>query len=131
MQELIEGGFDVNQRDQENVTLLHWAAINNRKEIVKYYLAKGADVNAIGGDLLSTPLHWAVRQGHLTMTVLLMQNAADPTIVDGEGCNCLHLAAQFGHTAIVAYLVAKGQEINAPDVNGMTALMWACYRIST
>ncbi len=31
---------------------------------------------------------------------------------DGEGCGCLHLAAQFGHTALVAYLVAKGQNIN-------------------
>ena len=28
-------------RDDENVTLLHWAAINNRKEIVQYYLKKG------------------------------------------------------------------------------------------
>ena len=33
--ELIEGGFDVNQVDTENVSLLHWAAINNRTEIVK------------------------------------------------------------------------------------------------
>ena len=31
---------------------------------------------------------------------------------DGEGCGCLHLAAQFGHTSLVAYLVAKGQNIN-------------------
>ena len=28
---LVDGGFDVNQRDDENVTLLHWAAINNRE----------------------------------------------------------------------------------------------------
>ena len=33
--ELIEGGFDVNQLDHENVSILHWAAINNRSEIVK------------------------------------------------------------------------------------------------
>ena len=26
-------GYDVNQRDAENVSLLHWAAINNRLEI--------------------------------------------------------------------------------------------------
>jgi ankyrin repeat protein len=38
------------------------------------------------------------------------------------------LAAQFGHTAIVAYLVAKSCHINDPDANGMTALMWACFR---
>ena len=31
VEQLVEGGFDVNQRDDENVTLLHWAAINNRE----------------------------------------------------------------------------------------------------
>ena len=62
------------------------------------------------------------------MIVLLMKNGADPTYKDGEGCNCLHLAAQLGHTAIVAYLVAKGCDVNGPDVNGMSPLMWACFR---
>ena len=34
-------GYDVNHRDPENVTLLHWASINNRIEIVKYLIVKG------------------------------------------------------------------------------------------
>jgi len=34
--ELIDGGYDVNQPDAENVSVLHWAAINNRLEIVRY-----------------------------------------------------------------------------------------------
>ncbi|CAB0035007.1 unnamed protein product [Trichogramma brassicae] len=59
VQELVEAGYDVNEPDAETVTLLHWAAINNRKEIVKYFIAKGAKVDAIGGELASTPLHWA------------------------------------------------------------------------
>ena len=33
--ELIEAGYDVNRMDHENVSLLHWAAINNRADIVK------------------------------------------------------------------------------------------------
>lgn len=33
--ELVEAGYDVRQPDKENVTLLHWAAINNRSEMVK------------------------------------------------------------------------------------------------
>ena len=33
--ELIDGGCDVNQPDAENVSILHWAAINNRLEIVR------------------------------------------------------------------------------------------------
>lgn len=49
------------------------------------------------------------RQGHLSMVVQLMKFGADPSLIDGEGCSCIHLAAQFGHTSIVAYLIAKGQ----------------------
>lgn len=37
--ELVEGGVDVNQLDRENVSLLHWASINNRAEIVKYVVS--------------------------------------------------------------------------------------------
>ena len=42
----------------------------------------------------------------LTVTFLLYQTVCR----DGEGCGCLHLAAQFGLTALVAYLVARGQQ---------------------
>lgn len=38
VKELIEAGYDVNQKDSETVTLLHWAAINNRKEIMRYLI---------------------------------------------------------------------------------------------
>ncbi|XP_022647269.1 palmitoyltransferase ZDHHC17-like isoform X1 [Varroa jacobsoni] len=126
-----EEGHGVNERDCENVTLLHWAAINNRLELVHYLVSRGAIVDAIGGELESTPLQWAVRQGHLSMVVLLMKYGANPTLRDGEGCSCIHLAAQFGHTPIVAYLVAKGVNINLEDKNGMTALMWSTYRVQT
>lgn len=43
------------------MTLLHWASINNRKELVNLYINHGAQVDAVGGKLLATPLHWAVR----------------------------------------------------------------------
>ncbi|KAK6294791.1 hypothetical protein J4Q44_G00356210 [Coregonus suidteri] len=59
--ELVEAGYDVRQPDKENVSLLHWAAINNRAEVVKYYISKGAVIDQLGGDLNSTPLHWAIR----------------------------------------------------------------------
>ncbi|XP_052801934.1 palmitoyltransferase ZDHHC17-like [Mya arenaria] len=129
VEELVEGGLDVNTMDQENVSLMHWAAINNRINIVRYLISKGAVIDRFGGDLNSTPLHWATRQGHLPMVVLLMSYGADPSVRDGEGCSCIHLAAQFGHTSIVAYLIAKGQDVDMLDKNGMTALMWASYRV--
>ncbi|XP_026480615.1 palmitoyltransferase Hip14-like isoform X2 [Ctenocephalides felis] len=130
VKELIDAGWDVNQPDSETVTLLHWAAINNRKDIVRYFLDKGAVVDAVGGELNATPLHWATRQGHLGTAVLLLSAGADPTLRDAEGCSCLHLAAQFGHTALVAYLVARGVSPDLGDRGGMTALMWSSWKIT-
>ncbi|XP_077640498.1 palmitoyltransferase ZDHHC13 isoform X3 [Lonchura striata] len=121
--ELVEAGYDVRQPDKENVTLLHWAAINNRQELVKYYISKGAVVDQLGGDLNSTPLHWAIRQGHLPMVMLLLKCGADPSLIDGEGFSSIHLAVLFQHMPIIAYLIAKGQNIDTTDLNGQTPLM--------
>ncbi|XP_037102463.1 putative palmitoyltransferase ZDHHC13 [Syngnathus acus] len=127
--ELVEAGYDVRQLDKDNVSLLHWAAINNRSELVKYYISKGAIVDQLGGDLNSTPLQWAIRQGHLPMVIQLIRYGADPSIADGEGYRALHLAILFQHMAIAAYLMAKGQEVDSPDCNGQTPLMLAAQKI--
>ncbi|XP_009459670.1 PREDICTED: palmitoyltransferase ZDHHC13 [Nipponia nippon] len=126
--ELVEAGYDVRQPDKENVTLLHWAAINNRQELVKYYISKGAVVDQLGGDLNSTPLHWAIRQGHLPMVMLLLKCGADPSLIDGEGFSSIHLAVLFQHIPIVAYLISKGQNIDTTDFNGQTPLMLAAQK---
>lgn len=130
VKELVEAGWDVNRPDGETVTLLHWAAINNRREIIEYLLERGARVDSVGGELRSTPLHWAVRQGHLEASVALLRAGADCALRDAEGCAALHLAAQFGHTAVCAYLVARGAAPDAGDAGGMTPLMWACWKVS-
>ncbi|XP_056383779.1 palmitoyltransferase ZDHHC13 isoform X2 [Hyla sarda] len=127
--ELVEAGYDVRQPDSENVTLLHWAAINNRLELVKYFISKGAIVDQLGGTLNSTPLHWAVRQGHLQTIILLMKCGADPSLIDGEGYNSVHLAVLYQHMPIIAYLIAKGHNIDGPDMNGMTPLMLSAQKI--
>ncbi|ALC44789.1 Hip14 [Drosophila busckii] len=129
VRELVESGWDVNQPDSETVTLLHWAAINNRRDIIRYFLEKNATVDAVGGELNATPLHWATRQGHLGAVVLLMAAGADPRIRDAEGCSCIHIAAQFAHTALVAYFIAKGVDPDLQDRGGMTALMWAAWKV--
>uniref|UniRef100_A0A1Y1KH18 Palmitoyltransferase n=3 Tax=Photinus pyralis TaxID=7054 RepID=A0A1Y1KH18_PHOPY len=129
VKDLIDAGYNVNQRDSETVTLLHWAAINNRKEIMRFFIDNGSEVDAVGGELDATPLHWATRQGHLDAVVLLMNAGADPTLRDAEGCSCIHLAAQFGHTALVAYFVARGVSPDLQDRGGMTPLMWSCWKV--
>lgn len=58
-----------------------------------------------------------------------MNAGADPQIRDAEGCSAIHLAAQFGHTAVVAYLIARNVHPDTFDAGGMTALMWSSWKI--
>lgn len=131
-----------------NITLLHWAAINNRTEIAEYLLSKNAQVDALGGELRATPLHWAARNGKLPMVVYLLSRQANVSLFDGEGKRTnertkiiknfnvffsgfatIHLATMYGHTETVAYLIARGQEVDVFDENGMTPLMHAAEKV--
>ncbi len=117
---------------------------------MRFYISKGAAVDEPGGELRATPLHWATRlvfdlvtlltksknlkssfpfrQGHLMPVIILMKHGANPAFLDAEGFACIHIAAQFGHTAVIAYFVAKGVDINAQDINGFTPLMHCCIK---
>lgn len=125
------GGVDINQPDAEGCYLMHWAAINNRVDLIKFFLSHGADPDQIGGDLLASPLHWATRSGYLESVVVLIQAGADPLLKDKEGLNCVMVATAFEHTQCLAYILAKlgnNFDINAMDNEGRTAALWACCR---
>jgi len=129
LRQLIDSGrLTANTKDSEDCTLLQWGAINNRKDIVQELLIRGADVNAIGGFLRETALQWAVRQGALESTVILVQNGADPHIQGTEGLNVMHLALQFQHLETVLYLCSSHPSLlNAPtsfEKGSQTPLMF-------
>lgn len=80
----ISSSFKVNQPDSETVYLLHWAAINNRLDIIKFLLERGAHVDAVGGELQASSLHWATRQGHLQAVVLLVKGETVANLLDSR-----------------------------------------------
>lgn len=113
VKELIESGqVDPHKPDNENVYLLHWAAINNRIDIAKYLLSLGVQVDPIGGELESSPLNWAARSGHIQMVIMLMEHGANPQLFDVEGFSTLHLATMFAHSHVAAYLLVKGIDVS-------------------
>ena len=68
MRELIESGkASATSRDDQNITPLHWAAINAQVAACRYLLEQGAEVDALGGDLIATPMQWASRNGALIL----------------------------------------------------------------
>ncbi|KAJ3414182.1 hypothetical protein HDV05_006887 [Chytridiales sp. JEL 0842] len=129
---LLEAGeVTANSRDAENCTALHWAAINNHLGVARLLIDKGAEVDAIGGDLLATPLHWAARSGHVQMVTFLIKKGAQPSLKDNQGYNALHLAAHAGHAMMILYLLASGMDVDETDTMSRTALMWTAYQGSS
>ncbi|CAG8548363.1 5068_t:CDS:2, partial [Racocetra fulgida] len=108
---LIENGrVKATDRDAQNVTPLHWAAINNHVVMARYLIDNGAEIDARGGELDATPLHWAA------------------SIRDSQGFNGLHIATHSSNTMLVLYLVYHDMDIDTPDVVQHTPLMWAAYQ---
>ncbi|MFH4975582.1 hypothetical protein AB6A40_002291 [Gnathostoma spinigerum] len=130
LRHLIESGkCTANSLDTDDCSLLHWAAINNRLSVARLLIEKGCNINAVGGVLASTPLHWASRHGHVHMVALLVVHGADLHYRDVEGFTPLHVAVQFGRTPTAAYLIAAGQHVDERDETMMTPAMWAAYKI--
>ncbi len=56
--------------------------------------------------------------------LLIVETGANVDIVDKKGFTPLITATQFGHVALVAYLVGRGARLECEDLNGDNALHW-------
>jgi ankyrin repeat protein len=129
-------GADVNAKDDEGMTPLHWAAPEGHKEIAELLIAKGANVNAksdneVAGSEGMTPLHFAAYVGRREIAELLIAAGADVNATDKHVVTPLHKVAVggswyvVGHKGIAELLIAKGADVNAKDEDGETPLDWA------
>ena len=129
VQQLIESGrARATDRDEQNITPLHWAAINAQVPTCRYLLEQGAEVDALGGDLVATPVQWAARNGYLYVIQLLIAHGADPNIRDTQGYNTLHLVTHSSSIMPLLYLLHQPISVDERDSAGHTALMWAAYQ---
>ena len=114
--------------DSQHITLLHWAALNDRVEVAGLLVEAGVPVDSVGGRLASTALHWAAHSGSLSVLALLVSRAARLDLPDTDGCLPIHVAAGQGSTTCLVYMVARGQHVDTPDREGRTPLMIALAR---
>jgi hypothetical protein len=122
---LDSSGLNPNLCDSDNCSLLHWAALNDRLEIATVLLERGAKVNAIGGLLRETPLHWALRRRYYRMMDLLITHGADIQIANSEGRDAVHLACTTGGSEMIQLLYILlhwGADPNTTDSAGDFAL---------
>lgn len=122
------GDYDATYTDEEGITPLHWAAINNQFAMCKFLIEKGADINRKGGESVATPLQWAAQRSNYYTVNLLLQHGADPLITDAQGYNTLHISTFNGNILLITLLLHQGIPVDVTDSYGHTGLMWAAYK---
>ena len=76
IEQLIKDGVDVNSKDDDGNTGLHWAASFGLVEMANLLLSNGADTNLRNKDG-NTPLHWAAGEGNTEVVKILISNGAN------------------------------------------------------
>jgi ankyrin repeat protein len=123
------GDEDVNTRQDQQRSALHYAAGHGHEDMVVVLLRKGA--NAIIQDENGyTPLIEASMNGHVGVARVLLEHMGGQGVDtrDGEGKTALFWAAgngYDGHEDMVAFLLSKGADATIQDDEGLTPLMQA------
>ena len=85
----------INHKYQFGFTLLHYAAKENRLEVIEYLVSSGCDINAVD-DEGQTPLHKSTMFGHAESVKLLIDKGANVNQTDNNGNTPLHVAIKSG-----------------------------------
>jgi ankyrin repeat protein len=122
---LIQKRADVNAREVDGSTALHWAVDRDDLEAADLLIGSGANVRAATREAV-TPLAMACLHGSLPMVERLLKAGADPRERGPNGETMLMFAARNGRVDLVTRLAAAGVDVNAREgIRGTTALMWA------
>ena len=122
---LLDRGADTNVRAENGYSLLHFAAMNERRvDIMEFLLNRGADVNILteNGEGL---VHVAAEHLNPVMLDYLVDSGARVDIADNEGVTPLLFAAGRGRLETASALVKRGANLDLTDHLGKTALHFA------
>ncbi|MHC4630332.1 MAG: ankyrin repeat domain-containing protein, partial [Planctomycetota bacterium] len=104
---LIANRADVNTKDQDGETPLHYAAEHGDKHVAELLIANGADVNAKNNND-ETPLHCATRWGYKDVIKLLIANGADIDLKTKAGSTALQIATEMDYQGLSSLLRKHG-----------------------
>jgi len=128
MRALIKQRADVNAREVDGTTPLHWAAYNGDDAAVEMLLKAGANPNTTNRYGV-TPLSLACETGNARIIERLLKAGADVNASRPGGETPLMTAANQGNPEVLRLLLAQGADPNAmEETRGQTALMWAATR---
>jgi ankyrin repeat protein/L-ascorbate metabolism protein UlaG (beta-lactamase superfamily) len=123
---LIAQGSDVNKKDLDGNTPLHYATFCDSVKVIDILCKNKADINC-QNDLGQTALIRAVMRNKTEVIRALIGYNADLTLKDNNGKTVLHYAAIEGNSEILEFLLKNKAIIDVKDSKGHTPAYYAVY----
>lgn len=120
IEDLMEDGADVNVKDHQGDTPLHYAADKGYTDIALLLLDNGADVNAVN-DWGIAPLFRAAVAGHVEIAGMLVGKGADVNAATQSGDTPLDGATANGRMEVATMLLNNGAQAIITTKGGMLA----------
>lgn len=106
----------VNKGDSDGKRPLHKAFCGKENpEVVKFLIAKGADVNA-KNNWNYTPLHWAAKNGYVTSAKLLLGAKAKIDGINKNGKMPFDLAVSWGRGNLIRVFLGLSEKQKTDDI---------------
>jgi hypothetical protein len=103
-------------------TKFHEVCENGNVAAVQTMISQdGMDIDVFG-KFDRTPLHLAIRNGHIDICRLLIENGASIEVKNAHGFSALYFACLHGHVAIAEMLIGCGASLVESDLGGLTPL---------
>ena len=118
---LKRGGINLNRKDNNGYTALHYACRKGTRDIARILIENGANVNLMTNNGV-TPLHLAASIGSKEIIKLLLDAGADINATDNAGQSVMIYAIRSGKTDTVRLLKEYGADDTLSDDNGRTAI---------
>ncbi|XP_035787154.1 kinase D-interacting substrate of 220 kDa-like isoform X4 [Anopheles albimanus] len=119
--------LQVDDRDENNTTVLMVACGLGAASFVKELIARGADVQAQDLDNW-TPMHFAAKAGHVEIVEMLLENGAQLEARDMGGWTPLMWSSYKGHTQCCSLLLQNNADFAAHGNYHLNPLLWASGR---
>ena len=123
--------LDVNDRNEEGMTALMFAAENNSPEVVLVLLDAGADANAKDEQDMTALMRAVAKKSSKEIIVMLLDAGADANAKDKENVTALMFAVENNSPEIAQVLLDAGADANAKDKKKRTVLMRAVKKKSS
>jgi ankyrin repeat protein len=107
---LFSHGMDANYTNWLGIKPMHRFGQRGDIESAVIFLGHGADINAIDGEICSTPLGWACKYGKKEMVEFLLVQGADVSLAGEAWATPIAWATRRGYNDIADLLKKKGAE---------------------